>query len=485
MINENEKLLLQNKLQIEYEILIKSKWKFLENEYRPIEKKYHRTELQEIKHIETIKKNIENKIGVIPTFLFLTDFCNNFDLPGPYRNIDKALIILEHLLNGVSINQMETYLPHSNFFRIYKYLYIKKYDELNDWVNNILYNYCTNKRIRLLNSYIKNPEMMKHVTLILDGHHNKIIYENVDFDRKDLYSWKLKKPGLNTQFIIDINDIAVFISDSLPCKNNNDDKMLINNIQFNNFFTLYDNICFDGLYKNTLNETIEKYSLRNLDLKINNFTFPIEKQKNIDLTDEETNFNNYIGGFRSRIESYFANLGKVFKRFDAKNNVRVTKLETYNIQLKLACVLLNIKKFTELSGLNPLHKHSLWLKDGFDYPNNSDIKEDLIKLEYKMADINLMKDYQHDLLNSIISNNNIYIEEKNHSNQDIIDKEKHYEVQYIISHRLDKNGVKEYFVKWKGYKKLYNSWVKEYDFDDETILNEYNRDLEKDMDISI
>lgn len=483
MINENEKLLLQNKLQMEYELLIKSKWKFLENEYKPIKKNYHRTELQEIKNIEKVKKNIENKIGVIPTFLFLTDFCNKFDLPGPYRNIDKALIILEHLLNGISINQMETYLPHSNFFRIYKYLYVKKYDELNEWINEILYNYCSNKRIRLLNSYIKNPEMMKHVTLLLDGHHNKIIYENIDMDKKDLYSWKLKKPGLNTQFVIDLNDIAVFISDSLPCKDNNDDKMLINNVNFNKFFTLYDNMCFDGLYKNTLNETIEKYSLRNLELKINNFTFPIEKQKNIDLTDEEDNYNKYIGGFRSRIETYFANLGKLFKRFDAKNNVRVTKLETYNIQLKLSCVLLNIKKITELSKLNISHKHSLWLNDGFDYPNSSNIQEDLIKLEYKMTDIKIMKDYQYDFLNSIINNNEIFIEDNVHVSDK--NQEKHYEVQYIISHRLNKNGIKEYFVKWKGYKKIYNSWVKECDFDDKTILDEYNKDIEEEMDITI
>lgn len=87
--------------------------------------------------------------------------------------------------------------------------------------------------------------------MLLDGHHNKIIYEDITMDKKDLYSWKLKKPGLNTQFIIDINKIVVFVSDSLSCRYNNDDKMLINNINFNNF------------------------------------TFPIEKKKDIELTNDE------------------------------------------------------------------------------------------------------------------------------------------------------------------------------------------------------
>lgn len=57
-----------------------------------------------------------------------------------------------------------------------------------------------------------------------------------------MYSWKLKTPGLNTQFLIDVNYIAVFISENLPCKYNNDDKMFINNINFNQFFSIYDNM---------------------------------------------------------------------------------------------------------------------------------------------------------------------------------------------------------------------------------------------------
>ncbi|KAI9243534.1 hypothetical protein EDC94DRAFT_668986 [Helicostylum pulchrum] len=241
----NIKSELQHKLRKEYENIIKSKWKFLLNDYKPITRKhFHRTEIQEIFDIDNIKKIILEKIGPVAVFIFLTDFCNKFDIPGPYRNIDKALIVLYHMVCGVSINQMGKYMHYTNYFKIYKYVFVDKYDELNIWINNLI--------------------------------------------------WKLKKPGLNTQFVIDLNEIVVFVSESLPCKDNNDDKMLINNVDFNKFFTIYDNMCFDGLYINTLLETIRKFSTRNLDINTTNFTYPINKEKNKKLEADEDKMNRYV-----------------------------------------------------------------------------------------------------------------------------------------------------------------------------------------------
>jgi hypothetical protein len=468
------------KLQKEYEKLIKSNWKFLNNEYNHVEKKnYHRTELQEIKLIDDMKDEIYNKLGELPMFIFITDFCNNFNIPGPYNDIDKAVVIVYHLIIGVSINQMETYLNYTNFFRMYKYIFITKYDELNNWINNILYNCSSNKNIRLLSSYINNPELVKHVTLILDGHHNKIIYENVTVDQKTLYSWKLKSPGLNTQFIIDTNDIVVFISDSLPCKDNNDDKMLINNINFNKFFSIYDNLCFDGLYINTLHETIAKFSLRNLELEESNFTFPINKKKKIKLQEDEDKLNRYIGGFRSKIESYFANLGKKFNRFDAKNKIRVTKLETYNIQLRFCCALFNIKKIVDITRLDMLPKYSKWMEKEFDYPDKNNITCKSTTVLFKFNNMNIMKNRQLDTLSALL--NNIDIDEKieliNENNMIDNESQQSYEVQYIFKHKTNDNGEKEYLVKWKGYSKKHNSWVKEKDFVERDIINSYTKDI--------
>jgi hypothetical protein len=431
------------KLQKEYEKLINLKWNFLNNEYTHVEKKhYHRTELQEIKLI------------------------------------DKAIVIVYHLIIGVSINQMETYLNYTNFFRMYKYIYVTKYDELNDWINNFIYNCSSNKNIRILSSFINNPELVKHITLILDGHHNRIVYENVTVDQKVLYSWKLKAPGLNTQFIIDVNDVVVYVSDSLPCKDNNDDKMMVNNINFNKFFTIYDNLCFDGLYINTLHETIAKFSQRNLELEETNFTFPINKQKKIKLKDDEDKLNRYVAGFRSKIESYFANLGKKFNRFDAKNKIRVTKLETYNIQLRLCCVLLNIKKIVDITNLDMLPKYSKWMEKEFNYPDINNIVCKTNTVIFKLNNMKLMKQRQLDTLSMLLSDIDIVEDSEVIETDMIIDSSKKtYEIQYIYQHRKDSDGKKEYLVKWKGYNKKYNTWVKEDDFIENDILIEYNKDI--------
>ena len=115
--------------------------------------------------------------------------------------------------------------------------------------------------------------MFKHVTLLMDGHHNKISYENINIDKKDLYSWKLNSEGFNTQFVIDINDIVVHISDSLPCKFNNDDNMFVSNLNLNDFMHITDCIAFDGLYENTIDEVIDKYQNIGLNITVNNCLF--------------------------------------------------------------------------------------------------------------------------------------------------------------------------------------------------------------------
>ncbi|KAI8989613.1 hypothetical protein BDB01DRAFT_833700 [Pilobolus umbonatus] len=48
-----------------------------------------------------------------------------------------------------------------------------------------------------------------------------------------------------------------------------------------------------------------------------------------------------------------------------------------------------------------------------------------------------------------------------------------YEIQYIIKHRKINNNEIEYEVKWRNYKKQYNSWVKESDFQSDDIIKKY------------
>ncbi|KAI8969395.1 hypothetical protein BDB01DRAFT_707446, partial [Pilobolus umbonatus] len=47
-----------------------------------------------------------------------------------------------------------------------------------------------------------------------------------------------------------------------------------------------------------------------------------------------------------------------------------------------------------------------------------------------------------------------------------------YEVQNIIKHRGDGDTL-EYWVKWRGYNKKRNTWVKHTDFHTNEIINTY------------
>jgi stringent starvation protein B len=329
--------------------------------------------------------------------------------------------------------------------------------------------------LRLLCAKKFNPSLVDNITLLLDGHHNRIVYQNVFLDKKELYSWKLKKNGLNTQFLIDVNKMCIYVSDSLPCKMNNDDNMFLN-INLNNFYSETDCICFDGLYENTLDEFIDKYKNIGYNISLQNFCFPIKKTKNIDLLEDEIKFNDILGGFRSKIESYFAELGSVFKRFSGQTKVRITESKIYNIQLKLAIVLLNIKYFKELFNLEEVNHYNKWRIDNFDYSYSNNIELNLdvsLKTKYKVEEINNIKNLQLDFINKLKigdKNNNILDIDKCSESMEV--EEEVYEVQYIIKHKKVLSNY-EYYVKWRNYGKEKNSWVKDTDFTETTIIFEY------------
>ncbi|KAI8971191.1 hypothetical protein BDB01DRAFT_839670 [Pilobolus umbonatus] len=149
------KLVLKN----EYDEIIDNNWKFLNDTYKSnIKKQYHRK--------------------AIPIFVFLTEICSHIKMPSPVYNIEK--------------------------------------DFLEEWVDDKLANCFSNSITRLLYSKIYNPKSFEHCTLLLDGRHNKIVVEDIDLDKTDLYSYKLKKNALNTQFIIDSAGYLVYASESLP-----------------------------------------------------------------------------------------------------------------------------------------------------------------------------------------------------------------------------------------------------------------------------
>ncbi|KAI9497686.1 hypothetical protein BDB00DRAFT_756317, partial [Zychaea mexicana] len=105
-------------------------------------------------------------------------------------------------------------------------------------------------------------------------------------------------------------------------------------------------------------------------ISTSNFMFPIRKNKNEELTDDEILYNETFGSFRSKIESYFGLLGNKFKRLN--NNER-------NLLL-----LLNIQKLVNIYNIPIKLNHILWSNENFNYPN-PDKEIDNIIYKFKLV----------------------------------------------------------------------------------------------------
>ncbi|GAA5813155.1 hypothetical protein MFLAVUS_006628 [Mucor flavus] len=237
-------------------------------------------------------------------------------------------------------------------------------------------------------------------------------------------------------------------------------------------------ICFDGLYENTIKEYIDKYKNTGYNISLRNFCYPIRKDRNIKLTNDEEKFNHILGGLRSKIESYFAELGSIFTRFSGQCKIRITDKKIYNIQLKLAIVLLNIKYFNDLFQIEDNNHYNKWRLENFDYSysENRELNSDIsLKTVFKIDEINDIKNLQLNFLNNLTIDNDDIAESFMNIDDNLDDtnlQSNSYEIQYIIKHKklFDKY---EYLVKWRNYGKEHNSWVKECDFNEIDTIREY------------
>lgn len=399
----------QQALKQEIDYMVNSKWKFFNKDWPLIrQSKYHRTELKEVHFIEDVKKDIFDKLGYTGPFAFLVDYYCRKDRPGPYRNIEKALLLIYQLLVGNSIREMAPYLPYSSYYEIYKNLWIKEYDELNKWVDNCLQNYFSNDIIRALSASLYNPQNFRSITLYMDGHDNRIVYENVETDKKKLYSYKLKKPAIRTQMCSDVNEMFIYISQSMPCKDNPDGKMFLST-RIDRIMAITDCLLLDGAYTFFVDKIIEKNNAEGHMLTSDNFIFPIRKINNEQLNEDEINYNQQHAAKRSCIETQFANLSNTFKRFQPTKRIKVTNLKTFNIQLKFACLMLNFRNFSVKFGINPPYTHKMWLLTEFDFPLDKErntISQRVDNQIEKLARMKLLQDnFINQSMNHIINSN--------------------------------------------------------------------------------
>jgi hypothetical protein len=289
-------------------------------------------------------------------------------------------------------------------------------------------------------------------------------------NRAQYYSYKLKKSGFRTQVAMDVNGMILFVSKAAPCGLNNDGSMLTA-MNLKQKVSHFDAVALDGGYYLYIDRVLEI----NPHLHRENFVTPIRKSRGVNLSADETIYNQLFGGFRSSIESRFSELGHLFHRFNGKSVIRVPDEAVFTVQFKLACVLSNMKKFVVLSELNHNIHHTFWMQKDFDYGGSASTKSvyevvDVLSIDDRRKHKESIEEMQQELLNLDLTDS---VEDHNHEVEIMQDDEQQsYEVEKILAHRDSSRGV-SYKVKWKGYNNRYNSWITSDMFDDESIIEEY------------
>ena len=435
----------------EYSKLMQEHWTFLLDPWPEITKsKFHRTEVKTINDMAHVKEIVLQRLGYIPVFFFLIVLFAVQDYPGPYRNCEKGLLILYQLIKNCSMEQMSRFIPRSSFYDIYRAFYNKQVQILDKKISGLLASMFSTMQIRILLAQ-QNPSMFKHVTLLFDGHDTRVNQTGVEAEK--MYSYKFKKSGLRTQVCIDNNGMVLFMSRSAPCGDNTDGVMLMK-MKLEKHIHKLDCVGLDGGYTLHLNKLIESS-----DLNLGNFCHPIRKPKGINLTNDEVKFNKLFGSYRSRIESTFGELGSTFQRFNNQAVIRICDGENFNLQLKLASLLLNIKKFVDLGKIQTQPHHLLWMQTEFDYYDNK------IEIVIESPSLKDQMEYANDMLSCQRKMLDLDVAEDQH-----MDEDNEYEVEEILEHRK-KGRQTEYLVKWKGYTET--SWETIDKFNDAECIDDY------------
>ncbi|KAG0258755.1 hypothetical protein BGZ95_004879, partial [Linnemannia exigua] len=316
----------------------KQRTAFLHQDWPVVKRtKFHRTDIKPIQEVRKVKDFVQHRHGVIPVFFFLTVLFGTKCYTGPYRNVEKGVLILYMLLQGTTVSDMGEFLPKSTFHDITKSFFGSNKHALDMKLMSCLAEMCSSIKLRLLCSRSLNPEAFKHITLHLDGHDSRVAYRNAD--KASIYSYKLRKSGFRTQVCCDMNSMVVFVSQPAECRDFNDGTMLSKKTIDKKIHHL-DCLALDGGYTLHLEDMIAASDT----LTSANFCYPIRKRRGIELSEEENRYNAVFGSFRSKVESYFGDMQTTFTKFSHTVVNRVSDRSIFSLQYKLCCLLLNIKR---------------------------------------------------------------------------------------------------------------------------------------------
>ncbi|CAO3627615.1 unnamed protein product [Mucor hiemalis] len=396
----DEKNLLKSKLKKEIDNLIISKWDFLDNNWPKIYNKYnHRTEIKDIKKIKFIKTILLKELGYIPVFYFLTVLYGTIEYPGPYKEIEKGLVLLYHIISGKPGCDMNEFIPYTTFYALYKKFWITNKNKLKKQIEKDISTLFSNIKIRILSAKVNNPETFKNITMIIDGHDGKIKYYNPIESNKTLYSYKLKGPGLRTQIVSDMNEMIILISKSEKCAKSNDGIMFLN-MKLHNKIHKGDCLAMDGGYTLFIDKFKEMSINEGYDFQDKNFVYPIRKETGINLTANELHSNKVFGSFRSAIENQFSVLASKFDRFNNNSGtLQITDIEIYNVQFKTACLLKNLWNAVDKFDIEVQPHHMLWYNDDYEFPSKNSKLKIVYTNEYKQNQENInMNKLQEEIL---------------------------------------------------------------------------------------
>jgi hypothetical protein len=418
--------------------------------------------------------------------------------------------LLYQLVSGFTSKNIKKYMPHTTFYTVYKEFWINNYEKLNKFVDYFMLNMFSNIKIRVLSALIKNPKHYKNITMMLDGHDSSIEYDKPDIG-------KLKSSGIRTQVLININEMAINLSNSELCGISSDGGMFLN-MKLYNKIKEEDCVALDGGYTLFIKQFENFCKNKKLNLNDKNFFYPIRKESGIELSKQDEHYNKVFGSFRSIVENQFKDFYNKFKRFSNNDSILKTDdIKYINLQLKVVFLLKDIQLFQDKFSIITQDHHKLWIEDNFDFPNDNK----LIDIVYtnQMEQIKKLKDLdiiQKKLLDmdineientTMIIGDDIEIENENDKpitkDTDIdfpqyynvsrkrkkksknkknelniyeirnVEKDENiFEVEKIKEHQIkDKRYI--FYIKWKNYDESENSWVKEKDFNQKDLILEY------------
>lgn len=348
--------------------LVKNTWQFLEEPWTVVtHRSYHRTTEKDISGIDEIKTTIASRFGIIGPFAFLNEFFGKTDWSGPYRNVEKGLLYLYHLSEGLSHSKLATYMPESTFQVLHREIVLTYYDQLLEWLDTCLTKRFSTEQLRIVAASMHNVEDYQSITIQTDGHDSRTNYNSkYDIDRKITFSYKLKKAGYRLQVAQDSNKMFLAVSDAENCAKGNDGTMFMN-FRLDTIMGEHDVCQADGGYTLFVPKLLELPDC-NPCLTSNNFRCPIRKIKKKKFKLGEKRYNEKFGATRSDIETQFACINNVAAKFRNYPSRSVTSIREFSLEFKLICVLLNFERAEKLFHIDVTSTHKQWLLAEFDFP---------------------------------------------------------------------------------------------------------------------